>query len=179
MALALSCAPLVLRYFMKTLPALVVLLLLASFQGCSSIKPGEPAPARGLPPGSSSTMAARLDVRLPQPAASAEPPAAVIKVEPGSVALSAEMRRRLAVVARLARDDERTLLRLEGYVPDGGSPAWNIGAAERSLRLVREQLESLRVPARRIQVAAFGEEHDEQRDDRRHWIEIYVLRPRR
>lgn len=168
---------------MKICRPLLVLLLLFTLQACST--------GRGTLPGSAGdgaagqrdgratpALAARLDrqlgarPQLPQPDA-------VIKIDPGSSALSPEMRTRLAAIARLAREDERSTLRLEGYVPDGGSPAWNIGAAERSLRLVREQLEALRVPARRIQIAAFGEEHELQRDERRHWVEIYLLRARR
>ncbi len=163
-----------------------LLLSLLAVQACSTHPPAPPVavavPAAGparAPAGL--TLATRIE-RLPAATAKTpEGPApdAVIKIEPGSATLTPEMRARLGEIARLAREDERSQLRLEGYVPDGGSPAWNIGAAEKSLQLVREYLESLRVPARRIQFAAFGEEHDLQRDDRRHWVEVYLLRSRR
>ncbi|HEX6736379.1 MAG TPA: OmpA family protein [Azonexus sp.] len=166
---------------MNSFARLLILSALLAVQACSTppaARPGSGEPAAASNGAVSLALATRLD-RRPAVRPDAPAPAAVIKVEPGSTTLTPEMRGRLAEVARLAREDERSQLRLEGYVPDGGSPAWNIGAAEKSLRLVREHLESLRVPARRIQIAAFGEEHDQQRDDRRHWVEIYLLRSRR
>ncbi|MCL2523542.1 MAG: OmpA family protein [Betaproteobacteria bacterium] len=117
----------------------------------------------------------------PAPDAPSERPVpdAVIEIEPGSTKLAPKMRTRLTEIARLLKEDERSQLRLEGYVPVGGSPAWNLGVAEKSLRLVRDYLESLRVPAYRIQLAVFGGEHEQRRDNHRHWVEVYLLRGRR
>lgn len=115
-----------------------------------------------------------IDVDIPSPSPA---PDAIIKVNPDGSALSEEMNGRLLKIARLAKEDERIVIRLEGFVPDGGSPSWNIGAAEKSVSLVKERLESMRVPARRIRAAAFGEEHEVERDQQRHWVEIYLTKP--
>ncbi|MDR1995731.1 OmpA family protein [Azonexus sp.] len=169
---------------MKMLPRLLLLFPLLALQACSTGQQPRMAAVEALPAvtARAPTLALSTHIdRLPVPVVRPDEPVpdAVIKVEPGSATLTPEMRARLAEIARLAKEDERSQLRLEGYVPDGGSPAWNIGAAEKSLQLVREYLESLRVPARRIQLAAFGGEHERQRDDHRHWVEVYLLRSRR
>lgn len=88
------------------------------------------------------------------------------------------MEARLARVAQQAREDERILLRLESYVPDGGSTELNLGIAEQSLQLIKKRLADLNVPPRRILLAPFGEEHRTEQDLRRHWVEIYLIRPR-
>ena len=106
-------------------------------------------------------------------------PDVVIKVNPDKNVLSEDMNARLVTVAEQLKNDERLSLRLEGYAPDGGSPVWNMGVAEKSVRLVRERLEALRVPARRIQIASYGEEHAIERDKRWHWVEIFFVRPRK
>jgi outer membrane protein OmpA-like peptidoglycan-associated protein len=105
-------------------------------------------------------------------------PDAVIKFNPGSDQLSRDMEARLAGVAQQAREDERTMLRLEGYVPDGGSPALNLGIAEQSLQLIKKRLVDLNISPRRILLVPFGEEHRTERDIHRHWVEIYLVRPR-
>ncbi|MCL2635501.1 MAG: OmpA family protein [Betaproteobacteria bacterium] len=165
---------------MKMFPRLLLLFpVLALLAGCSTKPPPRPAAVEALPAVPALALS-RIDHLAAPVVRPDEPvPDAVIKIEPGSAALTPEMRARLAEIARLAKEDERSQLRLEGYVSDGGSSAWNIGAAEKSLRLVRAYLESLRVPARRIQIAAFGGEHARQRDDHRHWVEVYLLRGRR
>ncbi|MDR0775825.1 MAG: OmpA family protein [Azonexus sp.] len=171
---------------MKMFPRLLLLFSVLALQACSTSQPPRAAAVEALPAVTARAPVLALSTQIdrlpaPTPVARADEPApdAVIKVEPGSTMLTPEMRARLAEIARLAKEDERSQLRLEGYVPDGGSSAWNIGAAEKSLQLVREYLESLRVPARRIQLAAFGGEHGRQRDDHRHWVEVYLLRSRR
>lgn len=77
-------------------------------------------------------------------------PDAVIKLDPGSGRLTREMEMRLAAVAAKAREDERIMLRLESYVPDGGSPSLNLVRAEQSLQQVRKRLVDLDINPRRI-----------------------------
>lgn len=114
----------------------------------------------------------------PRASASLEPePDAVIKIDPGSGGFSMEMEGRLAKIANEAKQDERIILRLESYVPGYGSPALNIGLAEKVLQKVKERLQELGVLSRRILLASFGGEHEKERDSRRHWVEIYLLRP--
>ena len=104
----------------------------------------------------------------------AEEPVAVIELPPMADSLSPEMTARLHEVAEAAKADERVALWLEGFVPDGGSPALNIGLAEQSLMVVRKQLIALRVPVGRIQLIPFGEHHNRARSPTNHWVEIYV-----
>jgi len=104
----------------------------------------------------------------------AEEPVAIIELAPMAESLSADMTGRLREVAEAAKADERITLWLEGFVPDGGSPALNIGLAEQSLMLVRKQLIAMRVPVGRIHVIPFGEHHNHSRSPTNHWVEIYV-----
>ncbi|MBP5996429.1 MAG: OmpA family protein [Azonexus sp.] len=104
-------------------------------------------------------------------------PDAIIKLRAGSSSLSPEMQLRLRRVADSIAGDDRVSIRLVGYVPEGGSSAWNIGEAERSLRVVKQYLEKLRVPSRRIQTASFGDEHKSVARRNRDWVEVYILRP--
>lgn len=105
-------------------------------------------------------------------------PDAVIKLSPGSERLAPEMEARLSAIAEQARRDERIMLRLESYVPEGGSPSLNLVRAEQTLQLVKKRLLDLDVNPRRIVLAPFGAEYDTERDERRHWVEIYLIRPR-
>jgi outer membrane protein OmpA-like peptidoglycan-associated protein len=104
-------------------------------------------------------------------------PDAVVKLDPGSGEFSMEMKSRLSKIADEVKKDERIILRLESHVPDRGSPALNIGIAEKALRKVRDRLQTLGVLSRRILLASFGGEHDKDRDPMQHWVEIYLLRP--
>lgn len=106
------------------------------------------------------------------------PPDAVIKLAPGSRRLTQEMEARLAAIAARAREDDRIIVRLESYVPGGGSPSLNLLRSEQSLQLVKQRLLDLDVNPRRILLAPFGEAYDTARDERRHWVEIYLVRPR-
>lgn len=106
-------------------------------------------------------------------ASAAEEPIAVIELPPMTETLSPEMETRLREVAEAAKADERITLLLEGFVPDGGSPALNVGLAEQSLAVVRKRLLAMRVPVSRIQIIPFGEHHNRARSHRNHWVEIY------
>lgn len=106
------------------------------------------------------------------------PPDAVIKFQPDNQQLSRDAEARLQAIAQQVKADEKLILRLEGFVPEGGSPALNLGLAEKSLLAVKARLVELRIPARRILMAPFGEEHRMKRDTLQHWVEIYLVRPR-
>lgn len=109
----------------------------------------------------------------PEAPSPAEEPVAVIELHPMADALPPEMEARLREVAEAAKADERLSLWLEGFVPDGGSPALNMGLAERSLAVVRQRLIAMRVPANRIQIIPFGEHHNRARSPINHWVEIF------
>lgn len=190
-----------------TLRALLAAACLLATAGCVTIWPvGVAAPATRDEPAVKAAQAAsakdaaqapeRQDAAAP-PAPAAAPPApaaapsapvaavatgpqpdAVIKLSPGSERLAPDMELRLARIAEAARRDERLMLRLASYVPDGGSPSVNLLRAEQSLQLVRKRLVDMAVNPRRIVMAPFGGEYTTARDERRHWVEIYLIRPR-
>lgn len=110
------------------------------------------------------------------PPLTAQQPDAIIKIESSRGRLTPEMDGRLAQVIDQAGQDDRTLFRLESYVPPGGSPSLDIGKAERALQIVRERMLALGVSPRRILTSSFGAEHDQTRDTQRHWVEIYLIR---
>jgi outer membrane protein OmpA-like peptidoglycan-associated protein len=107
---------------------------------------------------------------------SSEQPFAVIKVDPTTGKLTDEMELRLQKVVEEARQDERTLFRLESFVPAGGSPGLDLGNSEKTLQYIKNRLVELGIPQRRILVSSFGAEHDLQRDPTRHWVEIYLIK---
>lgn len=103
-------------------------------------------------------------------------PDSIITIDPKSGRLSEEMTRRLREIADQIRQEDRIIVRLESYVPDGGSPALNLGRAYQTLQIVRDRLQGMGIPQRRIQLASFGEEYIEERDPHKHWVEIYLVR---
>lgn len=111
-----------------------------------------------------------------EPNEASDAPYAVIKLDPKNGRLTREMEARLLLVANEAKKDDRIILRLEAYVPDGGSPALSISVANKSLQIVRDRLLELGIPTRRIVQASFGQEHDGNRNLRRHWVEIYLVK---
>ena len=104
-------------------------------------------------------------------------PDAVVKLDPRSGSFTAEMDGRLSKIAAEFNRDDRILIRLESYVPGGGSSALDIGIADRVLHKVKERLQALGVSPRRMLLASFGGEHSMERDPRWHWVEIYLIRP--
>lgn len=116
---------------------------------------------------------------LPAPVAvdPAAEPDAIVKLDPRSGDFSPEMHGRLTKIAAELNRDDRILIRLESYVPGGGSSALDIGIADRVLHKVKERLQALGVSPRRMLLASFGGEHSMERDPKRHWVEIYLIRP--
>jgi hypothetical protein len=171
--------------------SLLSLACLLATSGCLTTSPvglgsqspaAEPAAARTRPADAAATApqpAPAAKDRAPAAVAPAGPqPDAIIKLNPGSDRLTGEMEARLAAIAARAREDARVMLRLESYVPDGGSPSLNLLRAEQSLQLIKKRLVDLEVSPRRIVLAPFGEEYATARDERRHWVEIYLIKPR-
>lgn len=176
----------------KRLASLGALCCLLATAGCVTSSPfglvgpdgshGSKVPVEPPPrpePSIAATAATAATVSpIAAPPPEAPQPDAVIKVNPGSAALTDEMEARLATIAHQANADARLMLRLESYVPDGGSPSLNLGRAEQTLQVVRKRLMDLKVSPRRIVLAPFGGEFTTARDVRRHWVEIYLIRPR-
>ena len=106
-----------------------------------------------------------------------EEPDAVVMLDPASGSNSADMDTRLGQIAAELARDERILVRLESHVPGGGSSALDLGLADKALHKVKERLQTLGVPLRRILLASFGGEHATERDSHQHWVELYLIRP--
>lgn len=102
-------------------------------------------------------------------------PDAIIRFNGNDYALSRDMEAVITRIARQAQGSDQSMIRLEGYMPEGGSSALNLSLVDRPLQVVRAKLIELRVQARRIVLAPFGGEHRVQRDKRRGWVEIYLL----
>lgn len=138
-------------------------------------KPPAPTSARRIqPPARVAAPSAAAPVAQP---ALAEPDA-VVKLDPSSGSFTQDMDSRLSKIAAELNRDDRILVRLESYVPGGGSSALDIGIADRGLHKVKERLQALGVSSRRMLLASFGGEHSMERDPTRHWVEIYLIRPR-
>lgn len=102
-------------------------------------------------------------------------PDAIVKFDAKTGQLSDEMRGRLLKVAAAAKSDGGIIVRIEGYVPSGGSPAMDLGRADGPLQVVKDHLQRLGVSPRRILLASFGAEHEVERDATRPWVEIYLV----
>ena len=170
--------------------AVVFALFCSNFQGCTATQsPPEASPSESLSLkseaiNSSTSSISKTPDQEPKLATNSKlksvlKPDAVIKFQMYSVILSPEMQLRLQRIADIIHDDERAMIRLIGYVPGGGSSALNIGEAEKILRVVKQELEKLHVPARRIQMASFGEEHKLVKQRNRQWVEIYIQHSKR
>lgn len=102
-------------------------------------------------------------------------PAAVIRFASDDYRLSRDMDALLTRVARDAQGSDQTMIRLEGYGPEGGSSALTLSQMDRPMQVVKARLVELKVPAKRIVLAPFGDEHRVLRDKQRPWVEIYLV----
>lgn len=107
---------------------------------------------------------------------SVEAPLAIIKVDPKTGKMTGEMELRLQKVIAEAKQDDRALLRIESFVPSGGSSGFDLGTSERTVQIVKDRLVGSGITQRRILVSSFGAEHDQQRYPTHHWVEIYLVR---
>ncbi|MCM2287815.1 MAG: hypothetical protein NDI67_02200 [Sulfuritalea sp.] len=144
----------------------------ANAQASQSKSPAPPSARRIQPPASLATRSAPS----PEALTLAEPDA-VVKLDPGSERFTPEMDGRLSKIAAELNRDDRILVRLKSHVPGGGSSALDIGIADMVLHKVKERLQALGVSSRRMLLASFGREHSLERDPKRHWVEIYLIRP--
>lgn len=139
---------------------------------------GKNADSRNSPEKSrlSASLRPTLQLREGDRRESAVMPDAIIKIDPGSMRLTVEMESRLQRIADEAKQDDRSIIRLESYVPAGGSPALDLGIADKTAQIVKERLQAMGIPSRRMSLASFGAEHDEALDSHRHWVEVYLLK---
>ena len=158
------------------LSAAVLSLSLLLLAGCASApsapENGEASQDKGLALKKDGATAIARGGRLN---ATPREPDAIIRFAGNDYALSREMDLLITRIVREAQGNDQLMIRLEGYMPEGGSSALNLSLAERPMQVVRAKLIELRVPARRIVLAPFGGEHRVPRDKRRGWVEIYLL----
>lgn len=121
----------------------------------------------------------RLSDRLGSGIDGVRTPAAVIALQPGRAALPGDAEAGLAGIARQLRENDRLVVRLEGYLPAGGSSAVNLGMTEKAMQLVKARLVELRVAPRRILMAPFGEGRRPDADRESGWIELHLVQPNR
>jgi hypothetical protein len=154
--------------------------------GLSAPAPGGGAPGGVRPPPAAVAVPSSGEAALKAPPLRAAPridlppepePDAVVKLDPVTGSFASGTDHLLARIAEQAGKDERIIVRLEGYIPTGGSPALSIGIGDKLLHKVRERLQALGVSPRRVLLANFGGEYGKLRDPLRHWVEIYLLKP--
>jgi outer membrane protein OmpA-like peptidoglycan-associated protein len=174
---------------MKSILA-VILAGVLCLGGCSTLS-GNPADSQSIPASRDSASYPRRGAAMPATAqrdrapktlaprtdSSPAEPDSVIAMNPESASFSPEMEVRLAAIAGELAKDERLMIRLEGYVRSGGSPALAIGIADKLLFKVKDRLQSLGVPARRMLSSSFGGEHGKEPGSHGSWVEIYLIRP--
>lgn len=103
----------------------------------------------------------------------------VLKVDPSASGLSNEALALLEAVIRRLRADAQLNIRLKAFSPRGEGPSWNVVAAERSLRIVKEYLAAKRISQLRIQAASYGGEYEVEHDKQLHWVELFYIQPKK
>jgi type IV pilus biogenesis protein CpaD/CtpE len=123
-------------------------------------------PPSATPPGTNETAARILDPRParvippPPPSVPARPvPDAVIALPPDGGPLSPQANQTLQEFAARLKGKRDLAIRLESFVPDGGSRELNVGLSASRVEQVRRRLVELGVPSYRIKIAPRGEEH--------------------
>lgn len=101
----------------------------------------------------------------------------IIRMESGHASLSKDAEMRLFNIARQMREDGRILLRLEGYIPETGSSALNLGVAERALQQIKSRLVDLRISPRRILMSPLGEQRHIASEFESGWVKLHLIRP--
>jgi len=140
-------------------------------------KPGQAAASRNPAAEPKTVRSPAKDVLPHKESLTSHRPDAIIKLDLHAGEILPQMEGRLVAIAEKTKSDEQIRIRLESYVPDGGSPSLNLALAESNLQKVKESLVELGIPPRRILLSNFGEEHPEAADRHQCWVEIYLLGP--
>lgn len=75
-----------------------------------------------------------------------------------------------------AKVDERILIHLHGFAPNGSSNSLSIAMADKPMKAVKDRLLALGVPSPRILTANYGHQYARLRHPSRPWVEIYMIR---
>lgn len=153
--------------------SLLALMSLTFLGGCTSVQlplirqePPAPEPprAQSKPPASH------------KPAASSRAtPDAVYTLEPGSDSLPSPVNQSLQEFAARMKANRDLVIRLESYVPSGGSREMNVSLSSSAVERVRRRLVELGVPSYRIKQAPLGEEHPDSPQLNNRRVELFLI----
>lgn len=150
------------------LPLLLGILLLSGCTTPTLIKIG----SSETPPPSSS---AKPSEPVSAPAPSRPKPDAVYKLESENRPLPPQVNDSLQNIAAQVKANKNLVIRLESFVPSGGSREMNVSRSSSAVNRIRNRLTELGVPSYRIQQAPRGEEHpDAQKLDTK-WVELFIV----
>jgi hypothetical protein len=159
---------------------LPLLLMSLALGACASLPPPPPANP-DAPAGTAARISDPRPARVippPPPSVPARPvPDAVIALTPDAGPLSPQANQTLQEFAARLKGNRDLAIRLESFVPDGGSRELNVGLSATRVEQVRRRLVELGVPSYRIKIAPRGEEHlDAPAADGGARIELYLVR---
>jgi outer membrane protein OmpA-like peptidoglycan-associated protein len=107
------------------------------------------------------------------------PPDATLYIDARSGKMNAQSDRLLRNIAEQLKNDDTLLARLESYVPDSGSRAYELGMASRQVESVRQQLVDLGIPRYRVKVAAYGSERPDTSHRNNNSVDLYIVHVQR
>lgn len=111
----------------------------------------------------------------PAPTSSRPKPDAVYQLESENSPLPPQVNESLQSIAAQVKTNKNLVIRLESFVPSGGSREMNVSRSSSAVNRIRKRLTELGVPSYRIQQAPLGEEHpDAQKLDTK-WVELFLV----
>lgn len=124
----------------------------------------------------------RQEAKAPEPipaaiqaTSSRTKPDAVYTLESGSQTLPPSVNQSLQDIAAQVKANRNVVIRLESYVPGGGSREMNVSLSTSAVERVRRRLIELGVPSYRIKRAPLGEEHPDARKVDTTLVELFLV----
>ncbi|MDD3482571.1 OmpA family protein [Azovibrio restrictus] len=102
-------------------------------------------------------------------------PDAVYTLEPGSDTLPSPVNQSLQEFAARMKANRDLVIRLESFVPSGGSREMNISLSSSAVERVRRRLVELGVPSYRIKQTPLGEEHPDSPQLNNRRVELFLI----
>ncbi len=102
-------------------------------------------------------------------------PDAVYTLEPGGDTLPYQVNQSLQEFAARMKANRNLVIRLESFVPSGGSREMNVSLSSSALERVRRRLVELGVPSYRIKQATLGEEHPDSPQLNNRRVELFLI----
>lgn len=156
------------QFKIRLIPLLLGLMLLA---GCATpplLKPDGSQTQSSSPPVTKTEHS-------PAPVPSRPKPDAIYQLESENRPLPPQVNESLQNIAAQVKANKNLVIRLESFVPSGGSREMNVSRSSSAVNRIRNRLAELGVPSYRIQQAPLGEEHpDAQKLDTK-WVELFLV----